>query len=340
VQYGWVWTPNVGSVPVLPTKEFTRSYAFDINDAGTVVGKGYTGDWSSSTSGKALLWLKGAYSTPIDLEAARATSGCLPGWTLRKPVAVSNPDPLTGAYYVVCYGGYTQNGTSVIQAGAVLKMVGGALDRAHPLQSVAPDAYKPFFNYLNVNNAGQVCGTNSSQSPSLPGTYNCLWNAEDGQLTFSAKSTANIAFINDAGAIVGEMTQSTGGRNAYLSEAPYTKVDFLQTQMSGVDGGAQTIPYGLNNTYQVVGQAVYPSNLARIAAYWKVETDTTTGQPLRDEFGNVVYTYYDLARTYITGTSVVKYFWLAAGINDTGWIVVDAQPTSTTHRAIVLIPYP
>jgi hypothetical protein len=195
-------------------------------------------------------------------------------------------------------------------------------------------------NNLNINNAGQVCGTSSSISPTYPGTYRCIWNAADGQLTFAsitAGNTRNIRVINDSGVIAGELSSSTSA-HSYISESPYASVDFLKTQLSGIDGDSQTIPFGMNNSHQVVGQAVYPSNLARIAAYWKVETDAATGLPQRDVNGNLVYTYYDLARCSITGTSVVKSFWLAQGINDSGWIVVDAKPTNTTRRAVVLIP--
>ena len=353
VQYGWVWTPYVGTVPVLPTREFYRSYAFDINDAGTVVGRGYNNDWGSTSTGKALLWLEGAYSTPIDLNAALLNSGYLSGWTLRKAASVSNvvSDPETGSehYYVVCYGQYVRNGVSVVQAGAVLKMRGATIANAVELQATNASV-NPFFQYLNINSMGQVCGKYHESAGTFTGAFNCLWNAEDGQIAFSSAAapsssgSANVSLINDAGAIVGEMTKPTGGRHAYISEAPYGKVDYLQTQMSGTDGNSQTIPYGMNNSHQVVGQAVYPSNLARIAAYWKVETYTdpitNITTPLRDGDGNLIYTYHDLARSIFTGTSVVKSFWLAAGINDTGWIVVDAQPTSTTHRVVVLIPNP
>jgi hypothetical protein len=335
VQYGWVWTPSVGTVPVLPTREFPRSYALDINDSGTVVGKSYSGDWSGSSNGKAMLWVKNAYSTPVDLNADPLRAVYLPGWTLRQAVAVSNPGA-TGSYYVACYGQYDKDGVTNLKAPAVLKMQGTLISWAVPLASVAPDAVRPSFNYLNINSLGQVCGTNSSLSPTLPGTYSCLWSAEDGQVTFSFKGDANIALITEAGTIVGEMKRPSGERHAYLSDAPYGTPDFLQTQLSGIDGLSQTIPYGVNNRYQVVGQAVYPSNLARIAAYWKVHTDSVTGQPLRDEAGNLLYTYYDLARCNITGTSAVRSFWLAQGINDSGWIAVHA--ISTVGRAVVLIP--
>jgi hypothetical protein len=336
-QYGWVWTPGGTTVPVLPTKAYPRSYAIDINDAGTVVGKSYSGDWGGSSNCKPMVWLNGSYSTPIDLDADPKKAVYLPGWTLRQARAVSNPDPVTGIYYVACYGQYLQNGATVVQAGAVVKMRGAAFEAAVPLQSVASDAVKPFYNNVNVNNRGQVCGTNSSQSATLPGTYSCLWNAEDGQITFSRKGDANISQINDNGTIAGEM-QSPNGRRVYISDSPYSTFDFLSTQLSGTDANSQTIPYGMNIGYEVVGQAVYPSNLARIAAYWKVQTDALTGLPVRDGDGNLLYTYYDLARTTITGTSVVRSFWLAAGINDSGWITVEANENSTTRRAVVLIP--
>jgi hypothetical protein len=340
--YGWVWTPGASTVPVLPIKAFSGSYAIDINDAGTVAGKSYSGDWSGSTNCKATLWLNGAYSTPVDLDADTLKSVYLPGWTLRQAVAVSNPDPADGSYYVVCYGQYVMNGATITKHGAVLKMQGSAISFAVPLAPIAPDAVRPYFgmNNLNINNVGQVCGTSSSTSPTYPGTFRCIWNATDGQLTFTSitsGNTRNIKAINDSGVIAGELSAATGA-HAYISESPYASVDFLKTQLPGIDGDCQTIPFGMNNSHQVVGQAVYTSNLARIAAYWKVQTDATTGQPLRDGYGNVLYSYYDLARCYITGTSVVKSFWQAQAINDSGWIVVDAKPTSTTHRAVVLIP--
>src|SRR5262249_49058523 len=85
VALGWVWTPALGRTPakietLSPTAGFGSSAA-DINDAGTVVG----------TSSGATLWLQGQYAQPVDLNADPLKEVYLPGWTLQKAVALSNP---------------------------------------------------------------------------------------------------------------------------------------------------------------------------------------------------------------------------------------------------------
>lgn len=338
-QIGWVWTPASATTAakieaVIPLSGFSRSYALDINASGTVAGKSYNSDWGSRTSTKATLWLKGAYTQPVDLNADPLKSEFLPAWTLREAAAVSNVDG-DGTYYVLCYGEYTKNGTIIREVGAVLRMQNQSIVTAAALQTVNVDPVNPRTWRLSINNVGQVSGdyTDYSNPP-----YRCLWNAADGQLLLSVvrESGYQTQAINDSGTILG--TTFGSGSFATISDAPYSTIDLLKTQLPGINGESQTIPFDFNHNYQVVGQAVYINPIVRAAAFWQIHRDPVTGQPLRDGAGNLLYTYYDLAQCNITGTTLVRQPQWAQGINDSGWITGVGTTNQTAWRAFVLIP--
>jgi hypothetical protein len=338
IKKGWVWTPATGGAAakieaLSPTPEFGRSFAFDINDAGTAAGKSSGINETTFRDGKATLWLKGQYTMPVDLNADPLKAAYLSGWTLRKAAALSNPDA-DGGYYVVCDAEFTGTGTPDGGGGVVVKMQNRAMIQAVHLQPVDAAPLGPAFYHLTMNTLGQVCGEYYDAGVASSPHYRCIWNGQDGVLLTSLMDYARVYALNDNGTIAGEYSSSTQGGPAYVNAAPYDRVDLLMAP----NGTSGTDAYGLNNKNQLVGQIAYAgSQVTLAAAFWQIQADPLTGQPLRDGAGNLLYTCYDLSKCSLTGTTALRQFTWAWSVNDSGWIT-GRGTASNAERAFVLIP--
>jgi uncharacterized membrane protein len=284
-----------------------QSVANGINNAGQVVGTGFL---SGNSDPQALIW-NGAVASYLGT----------PGVTTSGAAAINNAGQVVGnrnqegfvwsgpaSHGLGTLGGTSSAGTSINdlgQAAGYSTLAGGTVPYAATWTGSSPTPVPGINLAYGINNAGQVVGNDTATGQ--PKIWNGTTTTILGGLGGTGGGAAN--GINNAGQVVG-----ASGSNAVLWNGT------TPTDLGTLNGTAFSTGLALNNMGEAVGYGSFDASPELHAILW-------------DDNGPT-----DLNSFLDAGSKADGWFlYQAHGINDSGWIVGEAEQRLTGAKRAFLL---